>query len=173
MPNAKGGKKFKRGKKQGGGEKKLIYKDPKEDQEYGKVKRACGNGRFDIECFDGKDRLGILAGNMRKKIWVNKDDIVLISRWDFTTDSDKCSIIHKYSMDEVKKLEKDNEFPKTINTDSSADFADYGNDEDMISFNYGEPSSSSDNDDNDEDDDEDDEDDDEDDDDEVVDLDDI
>jgi translation initiation factor 1A len=166
MPNAKGGKKFKRGKKQGGGEKKLIYKDPKEDQEYGKVKRACGNGRFDIECFDGKDRLGILAGNMRKKIWVNKDDIVLISRWDFTTDSDKCSIIHKYSMDEVKKLERDNEFPKTIITDPTAEFVNFGNDEDMITFDYAEPSSSSE-DEEDKEDDEDDEDE------EVVDLDDI
>ena len=33
MPNAKGGKKFKRGKKTIH-ETKLIYKDPKEDQEY-------------------------------------------------------------------------------------------------------------------------------------------
>ena len=149
MPNAKGGKKFKRGKKQGGGEKKLIYRDPKEDQEYGKVKRACGNGRFDIECFDGKERLGIIAGNMRKKVWVNKDDIVLISRWDFTTDSDKCSIIHKYTPDEVKKLEKSNEFPKNVNIDGASEFTDYGNDDDMISFNYNLPDISSDEDNND------------------------
>ena len=40
MPNAKGGKKFKKGKKQTFHEKALIYKDPKEDQEYGKVIRA-------------------------------------------------------------------------------------------------------------------------------------
>ena len=33
MPNAKGGKKFKKGKKQSFNDKKLIYKDPKENQE--------------------------------------------------------------------------------------------------------------------------------------------
>ena len=76
MPNAKGGKKFKRGKKNSSIEKKLIYKDPKEEQEYAKVISACGNGRFTIQCFDGRDRLGIIAGNMRKRVWVNKDDIV-------------------------------------------------------------------------------------------------
>ena len=117
MPNKKGGKKFKRGKKNIH-ETKLIYRDPKEDQEYGKVINVCGNGRFNIQCFDGKDRLGILAGNMRKKVWVNKDDIVLISRWEFSTDSEKCSIIHKYNDDDVKKLQSEKEFPSTIQLDS-------------------------------------------------------
>jgi len=139
MPNAKGGKKFKRGKKTYR-ETKLIYKDPKEDQEYGKIVRAMGNGRFDIDCFDGKNRMGILAGKMRKKIWVNKDDIVLFSKWEFTTDDEKCSIIHKYSIDEVKRLQKENEFPKNINIESENEFIDFGDSDDMISFEYNEPS---------------------------------
>ena len=139
MTNKKGGKKFKRGKKNIH-ETKLIYKNPKEDQEYGKVINVCGNGRFNIQCFDGKDRLGILAGNMRKKVWVNNDDIVLISRWEFLTDSDKCSIVHKYDSDEVSKLQKENEFPKNIKFESENNF-DIS--DDMISFDYNEPKSSS------------------------------
>ena len=139
MPNIKGGKKFKKGEKKSFHEKKLIYKNPKEDQEYGKVIGACGNGRFNVQCYDGKDRLGIIAGNMRKKIWVNKDDIVLISRWDFTTDSKKCSIVHKYDSDEVKKLHKEGEFPENIKSES--EFADY-EDDTMISFEYENPSDS-------------------------------
>ena len=140
MPNKKGGKKFKKGKKQSFHEKTLIYKDPKEDQEYGKIIGACGNGRFNVSCFDGKDRLGIIAGNMRKKIWVNKDDIVLISRWDFTTDNEKCSIIHKYDSDEAKKLHKEGEFPENIKFDSEFDLNDPIMD-DMISFEYNNPES--------------------------------
>ena len=122
MPNAKGGKKFKRGKKNTSFEKKLIYKDPKEDQEYGKVIRAMGNGRFEIQCFDGKTRMGIIAGNMRKRVWVNKDDIVLFSKWEFTTDDDKCSIVHKYDIDESRKLQKEGEFPDSINLDEDNEF---------------------------------------------------
>lgn len=132
MPNAKGGKKFKKGKKQTFHQKALIYKDPKEDQEYGKVIRAMGNGRFEIQCFDGKVRMGIIAGNMRKRVWVNKDDIILFSKWEFTTEDDKCSIIHKYDIDEARRLQKEGEFPDTINLDEENDF----NTDDNFEFNY-------------------------------------
>ena len=135
MPNKKGGKKFKKGKKQSNDDKKLIYKNPKEDQEYGRVTSICGNGRFQIECFDGKTRLGILAGNMRKRVWVNNNDIVLISRWEFSTDSEKCSIVHKYDDDEVKKLKRDGEFPDNIQLENEENFIS----DDMISFDYDEP----------------------------------
>ena len=140
MPNKKGGKKFKKGKKQSFAEKQLIYKDPKEDQEYGRIINACGNGRFQVYCFDGKERMGVIAGRMRKRVWVNNDDIVLISRWEFLTDSDKCSIVHKYDSDEVSKLQKENEFPKNIQFESENNF-DIS--DDMISFDYDEPKSSS------------------------------
>ena len=139
MPNAKGGKKFKRGKKNTSFEKKLIYKDPKEDQEYGKVIRAMGNGRFEIQCFDGKTRMGIIAGNMRKRVWVNKDDIILFSKWEFTTDDDKCSIIHKYDIDESRKLQKEGEFPDSINLDEENEFGESNN----FQFDYDESDNSS------------------------------
>jgi len=140
MPNAKGGKKFKKGKKQTFHQKALIYKDPKEDQEYGKVIRAMGNGRFEIQCFDGKTRMGIVAGNMRKRVWVNKDDIILFSKWEFTTDDDKCSIVHKYDIDESRKLQKEGEFPDTINLDEENEFGD----DDNFQFDYDAVDSSSD-----------------------------
>ena len=139
MPNKKGGKKFKKGKKQSFHSKAMIYKDPKEDQEDGKVIRAMGNGRFDIQCFDGKNRIGILAGNMRKKVWVNKDDIILFSKWEFTTEDDKCSIIHKYDRDESRKLQRDGEFPDFITLDEENDFTT----DNMIQFDYGGKESSS------------------------------
>ena len=139
MPNAKGGKKFKKGKKQTFHQKELIYKDPKEDQEYGKIVRAMGNGRFEIQCFDGKTRMGIIAGNMRKRVWVNKDDIILFSKWEFTTDDDKCSIIHKYDIDESRKLQKEGEFPDTINLDEENEF---NTDDNNFEFDYDSGSSS-------------------------------
>ena len=81
-----------------------------------------GNGRFEIQCFDGKTRMGIIAGNMRKRVWVNKDDIILFSKWEFTTDDDKCSIVHKYDIDESRKLQKEGEFPDSINLDEDNEF---------------------------------------------------
>ena len=114
MPNNKGGKKFKKGKKNRFSEdkKQLIKKDPEEAQEYAQVINPKGNGRFELLCCDGgKERLGTVCGQMRKRVWVNRSDLVLISKWEGMTDDTKCSIIHKYSEDEARRLQKEGELP--------------------------------------------------------------
>ena len=60
MPNNKGGKKFKKGKKSRdfNDKKQLIKKDPEEAQVYAQVINPKGNGRFELLCCDGgKERL--------------------------------------------------------------------------------------------------------------------
>ena len=122
MPNQKGGKKFKRGKKNSSFEKKLIIKDTKENQEYAKVLKVNGSGRYQISCFDGIERLGIIAGNIKRRVRLAINDVVLVSLWDFQ--DNKCSIIHKYERDEVMKLKKDNEFPDDIQLGGENEFVD-------------------------------------------------
>ena len=134
MPNKKGGKKFKKGKKESSFDRKLILKDPKENQEYAKIKKVNGSGRYQIFCFDGTERLGISAGNIRKKTRLVLNDIVLVSLWEFQ--NTKCSIIHKYEEDEVYKLKSQNEFPKNINLEEENSFS-----EDNVSFSFDMPSS--------------------------------
>ena len=125
MPNKKGGKAYKKGgKKNTSYERQLIYKDPKEDQEYAKVTKVNGNRRFSLTCFDGVDRLGICAGNIKKRVWINNGDIVLICKWDFQTDDSKCHIVHKYESDEVKKLQSEGQFPDSINLNDEEEYED-------------------------------------------------
>jgi len=132
MPNQKGGKKFKRGgKKNNHIETKLIYKDPKEDQEYAKITKVNGSGRYQMKCFDGTDRLGICAGNIKRKFRFSIDDIVLVALWDFQ--DSKCSIIHKYEPDEAIKLKNDGEFPDSIQLNQENDFND---DYNPFTFDY-------------------------------------
>ena len=133
MPNKKGGKKFKRGKKEIASDRKLILKDPKEDQEYAKITRVNGSGRYQLLCFDGSERLGISAGNIRKKTRLVLNDIVLVALWDFQ--DTKCSIIHKYENDEVQKLKSQNEFPNNINLEEDNPF-----NENDVSFSFDMPS---------------------------------
>jgi len=117
MPNAKGGKNFKKGKKNRtfDNKKQLIKKDPEDLQEYGQVINAKGNGRFELKCCDGgKERLGIVCGKMRKRVWVNRGDLVLICKWEDMSDDSKCSIIHKYSEDEARRLHKEGELPENF-----------------------------------------------------------
>jgi len=142
MPNQKGGKKFKKGKKASESfVKELILKDPKESEEYGRIVRGLGNCRFEVFTLDGKTRIGVVKGKMRKKVWVNKDDIVLIGLWDFQ--DDKCSIIHKYADDEVSKLINKNEIPSNFKISSEDSF----NEKDDNYFDYSQISSSSESDD--------------------------
>lgn len=132
--NQKGGKKHKKGKKESFQEKKLIYKDPKEDQEYAKVMKVNGSGRYNLFCFDGKDRLGICAGNIKRRVRLAINDIVLVALWDFQ--DNKCSIVHKYEEDEVHKLKSQGEFPDNIKLDEENPFLD---DSENL-FSYDNPS---------------------------------
>ena len=123
MPNMKGGKGFKKRKKQSSGyrEKLLILRDKEDDQEYGQIKKVNGSGRYVVSCFDGTERLGISAGNIRKRYRIQVGDIVLLSLWTDIQDS-KCSIIHKYDEDEARKLQSQGEFPVSIQLDTSGEY---------------------------------------------------
>ena len=141
MPNQKGGKKFKKGKKNNNYEKKLIFKSSEDNQEYAKILKVNGSGRYNLFCFDGTERLGICAGNIKRKVRLTLDDIVLVSLWDFQ--DSKCSIVHKYETDEILKLKNLNEFPTTIQLEENNDFHDVNIHENP--FTYDDPSDESDN----------------------------
>ena len=141
MPNQKGGKKFKKGKNNNNYEKKLIFKSPEDNQEYAKILKVNGSGRYNLFCFDGTERLGICAGNIKRKVRLTLDDIVLVSLWDFQ--DSKCSIVHKYETDEILKLKNQNEFPSTIQLEENNDFHD--DDIHENPFTYDDPSDESNN----------------------------
>ena len=123
MPNFKGGKNFKKGKKKSNqfqDKRQLIKKDIVKGEEYAQVINPKGNGRFELKCCDsGRSRMGLICGKMRKRVWVNRSDLVLISLWTDMTNDDKCSIVHKYSEDESKRLQREGELPEnfTLNLD--------------------------------------------------------
>jgi len=138
MPNKKGGKKFKRGKKDSFHERQLILKDPKDGQEYAKIIKVNGSGRYQLFCFDGKDRLGICAGNIKRKTRFGLNDIILVSLWEFQ--ETKCSIIHKYEQEESRKLKDQGEFPENIKLEEENTFI--CEEIDSVQFTYENPSDS-------------------------------
>ena len=139
MPNKKGGKKFKRGKKQSFVNKELILKDPEENQEYSKITRINGGGRYQLFCFDGTERLGICAGNIKRKTRFELNNIVLVSLWEFQ--DTKCSIIHKYDEDEVLKLKSRGEFPSSIKLEEDTMLSDS---DELVNFTFDIPTESED-----------------------------
>jgi translation initiation factor 1A len=110
MTKGKGGKKKRKGKKGGFQEtRELIFKD--EEQEYAQVVKMLGNGRLDAKCADGKSRLCHIRGKMRKRVWINTDDIILLGLRDF--DDSKADVIHKYMLDEARTLQAYGELPES------------------------------------------------------------
>jgi len=108
----KGGKNRRRGKNENEQAKREL--DLKEDgQEYAQVTKILGNGRVNAYCFDGKERLANIRGKMRKKIWINTNDIVLVGLRDFQPE--KCDVIQKYNPDEARRLKAQGHIPDNIN----------------------------------------------------------
>ena len=111
MPkNNKSGKKHKKNKNYGSENKSLRYKE--EGQDYAKVTRCKGNCRFDVLCCDGKERLAILCGSMRKRKFINQGQLVLVSIREWQDDI--CDIIDSYEESHAKRLKSEKELPESF-----------------------------------------------------------
>ena len=80
--------------------RELAYKD--DEQEYAQIMKMLGNGRLEVFCFDGEKRQATIRGKLRKKVWMNLGDVVLVSLREYQ--NEKCDVLHKYNPDEVRKL---------------------------------------------------------------------
>merc|ERR1719350_1031898 len=117
-----------------GGNKAKRAKDAgfREDgQEYGQVQRMLGNCRCEVGCCDGVKRLCHIRGKMRKKVWVNQGDIVLVSLRDFQ--DEKGDIIVKYTSDEARQLRTFKELPENVKINET-DLMDREDSDDGIEF---------------------------------------
>ncbi|GAO51463.1 hypothetical protein G7K_5563-t1 [Saitoella complicata NRRL Y-17804] len=105
----KGGKNRRRGKNENEDEKReLVFKE--DGQEYAQVTKMLGNGRLEAMCFDGERRLAHIRGKLRKKVWINQGDIILLSLREYQ--DEKADVIQKYNADEARNLKAYGELPE-------------------------------------------------------------
>ena len=106
-----------------------------------------GNGRLEAMCFDGVKRLCHIRGKLRKKVWINQSDIILVGLRDyqvrlnfelfsvlqqcFPLQDAKADVILKYSADEARNLKSYGEFPDSIKITDTVDFLDRDLDDDI------------------------------------------
>lgn len=126
----KGGKNRRRGKNENESEKReLVFKE--DGQEYAQVLKMLGNGRLEAYCFDGTKRLCHIRGKLRKKVWINAGDIILIGLRDYQ--DKKADVIMKYYPEEARTLKAYNELPENANiSDQTVDYT--REDEDLVDF---------------------------------------
>jgi len=124
----KGGKNRRRGKNENEGLKReLVFKE--DGQEYAQVTKMLGNGRLEAMCFDGVKRLCHIRGKLRKKVWINQSDIILVGLRDYQ--DCKADVILKYSADEARNLKSYGEFPETVKINETVTFGEEGFDDDI------------------------------------------
>ena len=136
MPG-KGGNKRRKGKKNPSQNSKgIILADI--DQQYAKILDRLGGNppKMKLKLINGNEILGTVRGKMRKRVWLQRDDLVLVSNRDFQ--DDRVDIIGKYDSEQIRKLKKKGEIPTNFmdkesenqfKDDDPFDVSDYSDDE--------------------------------------------
>ena len=93
-----------------------------------------GNGRLEAYCIDGVKRLCHIRGKMRKKVWVNTGDIVLLGLREYQ--DEKADVILKYMADEARSLKQYGELPDNIRVNDTDALMDdeVDGEEDLVDF---------------------------------------
>lgn len=65
--------------------------------------KMLGNDRFLVRCQDGHERLCRIRGKMKRRVWIREGDIVLVSPWDFQSES-RGDIIWRYRKNQTEWL---------------------------------------------------------------------
>ncbi|XP_037950285.1 eukaryotic translation initiation factor 1A, X-chromosomal-like isoform X2 [Teleopsis dalmanni] len=128
----KGGKNRRRGKNENEYEKReLVFKE--DLQEYAQVTKMLGSGHLEAMCFDNVKRLCHIRGKLRKKIWINQGDFILVGLREYQ--DSRADVILKYTPDEARNLKAYGEFPESVRINDTVTFVEDGFD-DGIEFDH-------------------------------------
>ena len=111
----KGGKRHRRGKKEGGPDQsssKATKKAEGQYEKYGKITKLSGDCRVNVITPSDEEFVCHIPGKFRKRVWMKMDDIVLFAIRPF--EAGKGDIISVYAPNEVRWLTLKNELPPTF-----------------------------------------------------------
>lgn len=108
--------------------------------EYAQITKMLGNGRVDASCFDGVRRIAHIRGKMRKRVWINQGDIVLVSLREFQ--DEQADVIVKYSPDEARALKQQGELPEHAKINEADPFGNGSEEECNFEFDNDDDASS-------------------------------
>ena len=69
----------------------------------GIAEKLLGYDRIMVRCLDGCTRLCRIRGKMKRKAWIKVNDIVIVSPWDFQTDT-RGDITYRYKQNQTEWL---------------------------------------------------------------------
>ncbi len=85
---------------------------------FARVVEIYGNERMGVFCADGKKRVGRIRGKIKKRVWIRKGDLVIVSPWDWETPVEgklgKAEITWRYTRAEISWLERNRRIPEIL-----------------------------------------------------------
>jgi len=92
------------------GKRKVINEDnlanmvyPSANYVLGTATKLVGVDRIMVKCQDGKERLCRIRGKLKRRVWIRIGDVVLVSPWDFQTDT-RGDIFWRYRRNQTDQL---------------------------------------------------------------------
>lgn len=67
--------------------------------------KLLGYDRILVRCQDGHERLCRIRGQMKRRVWIREGDIVLVSPWDFQSDT-RGDIFWRYTRAQAEMLRR-------------------------------------------------------------------
>ena len=81
----------------------MVY--PLQGEMLGVVTKLLGFDRIMVKCQDGHERLGRIRGKMKRRVWIREGDVVLVSPWDFQSDT-RGDVVWRYTHAQAETLRK-------------------------------------------------------------------
>lgn len=79
----------------------MVY--PSKGDVLGVAVKMLGFDRIMVKCQDGKERLCRVRGKMKRRVWIRDGDTVLVSPWDFQSDT-RGDIFWRYRKNQTDQL---------------------------------------------------------------------
>jgi len=85
---------------------------PKEGEVLGVIEQMVGGDRIRVKCDDGNTRVCRIPGRLRKRVWLNEGDLVLVAPWKVQAD-ERGDVVFKYTSTQASWLKRKG-YVKTI-----------------------------------------------------------
>ena len=79
----------------------MLY--PSKNDVLGVATKMLGFDRVMVKCQDGHERLCRVRGKLKRRVWIRVGDIVLVSPWDFQSDT-RGDIFWRYRKNQTEEL---------------------------------------------------------------------
>jgi translation initiation factor 1A len=78
---------------------------PSANDVLGVATKLLGYDRIMVKCQDGRERLCRIRGKMKRRVWIRVGDVVLVSPWDFQSDT-RGDLFWRYTRGQAEMLRR-------------------------------------------------------------------